>query len=95
MTQVIAEGGANPMKLLLLKKPLLYEGHKGGQVMIDTSDPATSASPAARERPRQRRLHQGPRDLLIAAKKRDAPDAMGGVAPGRGSREGQIRSRRR
>jgi hypothetical protein len=39
MTQVIAGGGADPLKLLLLKKPLLYEGHKGGQVMIDTSDP--------------------------------------------------------
>jgi hypothetical protein len=39
MTQVMAGGGADPMKLLLLKKPLLFEGHKGGQVMIDTSDP--------------------------------------------------------
>ncbi len=39
MTQVMAGGGADPLKLLLLKKPLLYEGHKGGQVMIDTSDP--------------------------------------------------------
>ena len=39
MTQVMAGGGADPMKLLLLKKPLLYEGHKGGQVMIDKSDP--------------------------------------------------------
>lgn len=39
MAQVMAGGGADPMKLLLLKKPLLYEGHKGGQIMIDVSDP--------------------------------------------------------
>jgi hypothetical protein len=39
MTQVMAGGGADPLKLLLLKKPLLYEGHKGGQVMVDNSDP--------------------------------------------------------
>ncbi len=39
MTQVMSNGGADPQKLLLLKKPLLYEGHKGGQVMVDISDP--------------------------------------------------------
>ena len=39
MADVMAGGGADPMKLLLLKKPLLYEAHKGGQIMIDISDP--------------------------------------------------------
>src|SRR5262249_21206223 len=33
MAQVIAEGGVNPRRLLLLKKPLGLESHKGGRIM--------------------------------------------------------------
>jgi hypothetical protein len=39
MGAVIAEGGGNPKRLLLLKKPLQLESHKGGKIMIDESDP--------------------------------------------------------
>jgi len=38
MAQVIAGGGRDPKKLLLLKKPLLLESHKGGQVMTEGDD---------------------------------------------------------
>jgi len=39
MGAVIAEGGSNPKRLLLIKKPLLLETHKGGKIMIDETDP--------------------------------------------------------
>jgi hypothetical protein len=39
MGAVIAEGGSNPKRLLLLKKPLMLESHKGGKIMVDESDP--------------------------------------------------------
>jgi hypothetical protein len=38
MGAVIAEGGVNPKRLLLLKKPLALESHKGGRIMVDESD---------------------------------------------------------
>jgi hypothetical protein len=38
MGQVIAGGGTDPKKLLLIKKPLLLESHKGGQVMSNEAD---------------------------------------------------------
>jgi hypothetical protein len=38
MGEVIAEKAANPKKLLLLKKPLALESHKGGRIMVDESD---------------------------------------------------------
>jgi hypothetical protein len=38
MGAVIAEGGANPKRLLIFKKPLLVESHKGGKIMADESD---------------------------------------------------------
>jgi hypothetical protein len=39
MGAVIAAGGAMPERLLLFKKPLLMESHKGGKIMVDNSDP--------------------------------------------------------
>ena len=35
---VVAEGGDGPERLLLLKKPLGLERHKGGQIMVATDD---------------------------------------------------------
>jgi hypothetical protein len=38
MARVVSDVGQNPERLLLLKKPLLKESHKGGQIMTDESD---------------------------------------------------------
>ena len=37
-SQVIASGGLNPDRLLLLRKPRGFEDHKGGQIMTNEAD---------------------------------------------------------
>lgn len=39
MEQVVADGGDRPERLLLIRKPMGYDTHKGGRIFLDVTDP--------------------------------------------------------